>query len=161
MSKAPVGISEDKTWIAYTPAIGVGPITIAHNFDFAAAITFPLREDSDRGAGDAVFSPDNQYIAWREAGGSLSGLPAPLGETIRIGSVDGTVIAEYPDTSLITASGFSEVTWVLPLGWLDPQTLALEVRSGSTNTAAILAVKLDGTSITYLVPGTFIGFLYP
>jgi hypothetical protein len=160
-TKAPVGISTDQTWTAFTPASGIGPISVIHNFDAATIITFPLRADSDRGSGDAVFSPDNQYIAWREAGGSLSGEPAPLRETIRIGSVDGSIITEIPDTTLVAASGLPEVNWVIPVGWLDPQTLAVEVRAGSANNAALLTVKFDGSAINYLVPGSFIGFLYP
>jgi len=50
---------------------------------------------------------------------------------------------------------------VIPVGWLDPQTLVVEVRAGSANNAALLTVKFDGSAINYLVPGSFIGFLYP
>ena len=161
MTKAPAGISDDQTWLAYTSANGVGPMSIAHNFDFSTAVSFPLRPDSDRGSGVAVFSPDNQYIAWREASGSIADQPSTFRETIRIASVDGNILSEIPDTSLLPSSGFSEINWLIPVGWLDPQTLVLEVQGSSIENVAVLTVKFDGSGVTYLAPGSFIGFLYP
>ena len=96
MTKDPIGISDDQTWVAYTSAKGIGPVSIAHNFDFSTSVTFPLRPDSDRGAGEAVFSPDNQYVAWKEASGSIAAQPSTFHETVRIASVDG--ISYYRDT---------------------------------------------------------------
>lgn len=161
MTTGPAGISDDQTWIAYTSAGRQGPLSIVHNFDSSNAITFPLRADSDRGSGDAVFSPDNHYVAWREAGGSLMDQPATFHETIRVGSVDGQITAEIPDTNLLAASGLSQISWVVPIGWLDPQTLALQVRGSDWSTGSILSVKFDGSQPALLAPGLFIGFLYP
>ncbi len=161
MTKAPIGISDDQTWVAYTSAKGIGPVSIAHNFDFSTSVTFPLRPDSNRGAGEAVFSPDNQYVAWKEASGSIAAQPSTFHETVRIASVDGLVITDIPDISLLNISGFSEVSWLVPIGWLDPQTLALEVQGSSIENASILIVKFDGSDLAYLAPGSFIGFLYP
>ena len=58
-------------------------------------------------------------------------------------------------------SGFPEIGWVNPVGWLDPQTVALEVTEMNGNTASILSVKFDGSGLTYLAPGEFVGLLYP
>ncbi len=160
MTLAPAGISDDQTWVAYTPTAGNGPMSIMHNFDPSSAITFPLRQDSNRGAGDAVFSPDNQYLAWREAGGSLMDLPPTFHEMIRIASVSGNILTEIPDTLLLAATGFSQIGSAIPIGWLDTQTLALEVRDNSSS-SAILKVNLDGSGLTFLASGAFIGFLYP
>lgn len=161
MKKTPVGISDDQTWVAYTPSGGNGAMSILHNFDNSTLLTFPMREDTDRGSGDAVFSPDNHYLAWREAGGRLADQPSSFHETIRIGTLDGIVITDIPDSALISVSGFSEIGWVVPIGWLDPQTLALAVRSNSWESACLISVKFDGSGLTYLAPGAFIGFLYP
>jgi hypothetical protein len=132
-----------------------------HNFDFSTAITFPLRPDSDRGSGNAVFSPDNHYVAWKEASGSIAAQPSTFHETIRIATVDGNILTEIPDSSLINISGFQDIGWVVPLGWLDEQTLALEVRGFSSAGACILSVKFDGSGLTFIAPGSFVGFLYP
>ncbi len=86
-TKDPIGISDDQTWIAYTPANGIGPVSIVHNFDFSAVVTIPLRPDSDRGAGEAVFSPDDQFVAWKEASGSIADQPSTFRETVRVASV--------------------------------------------------------------------------
>ena len=161
MSNGPVGISDDQTWVAYTSTGGNGPMSIVHNFDFSTSITFPLRADSDRGSGDAVFSPDNQYLAWREAGGSIADQPPSFHEAIRIATLDGNILTEVPDTSLINISGFPEIGWVIPIGWLDPQTLVLEVRASNWDTACIMSIKFDGSNLTFIAPGSLVGFLYP
>ena len=161
MTKDPIGISDDQSWVAYTPANGIGPVSITQNFDFSTAVTIPLGPDSDRGAGEAVFSPDNQYLAWKEASGSIAAQPSTFHETVRIASVDGKVITEISDTSLLSASGYSEISWLVPIGWLDPQTLALEVQGSSVENVSILTVKFDGSGLAFLAPGSFIGFLYP
>jgi len=161
MSKGPAGISDDQTWVAYTPVDGNGPMSIVHNFDFSTSITYPLRDDSDRGSGEAVFSPDNQYVAWREAGGSIADQPSTFHETIRIATLDGNILTEVSDTSLINISGFPEIGWVVPVGWLDAQTLVLEVRASNWDTACIISVKFDGSGLAYIAPGSLVGFLYP
>jgi len=161
MSKGPAGISDDQTWVAYTPVDGNGPMSIVHNFDFSTSITFPLRDDSNRGSGEAVFSPDNQYVAWREAGGSIADQPSTFHETIRIATLDGNILTEVSDTSLINISGFPEIGWVVPVGWLDAQTLVLEVRASNWDTACIISVKFDGSGLAYIAPGSLVGFLYP
>ncbi len=160
-TKAPIGISDDQTWVAYTAAGGVAPVTILHNFDSATAVSINLDAASDRGAGDAVFSPDNHYIAWREAAGSLANQPSTFRETIRIAAVDGTVILNIPDTALLSASGFSQIDRVIPAGWLDPQTLVLDVRDSTTASACVLKLAVDTGTVSSLVPGSFIGLIYP
>jgi hypothetical protein len=160
-TKAPIAISDDQTWVAYTPARGVGPITIMHNYDPSTVVTFPLKTDSDRGAGDAVFSSNNQYIAWREASGSIADQPSTFRETVRIGTVDGNIVNEIPDSALLAATGFPDIGWVIPVGWLDTNTLAVEVRAFNVENICILRVNIDGTSISNLATGSFIGFLYP
>ena len=161
MTKGPAGISPDQTWVAYTPSGGNGPMSIVHNFDFSTAITLPLRPDSDRGSGEAVFSPDNNYIGWKEAGGTITVQPPTFHETIRIATVDGNILTEVSDPSLLNVSGFQEIGWVTPVGWLDSQTLALEIRGSDWNNACIVTVKFDGSDLTYIAPGSFVGFLYP
>jgi len=44
---------------------------------------------------------------------------------------------------------------------LDAQTLALEVRGSNWDTACIMSIKFDGSSLTYIAPGSLVGFLYP
>ncbi len=160
-TKAPSGISDDQTWVAYTSASSVGPLTLMHNFDNASAITIPLLPDSDRGSGDAVFSPDNQYVAWREASDVNMGANALVGQTIRIANTRGEILAEIPDPSLLSITNLEQIGWLVPVGWLDTQTLAFEVRSPTGDNAYLLSVKYDGSGLAMLATGTFVGLLYP
>jgi hypothetical protein len=161
LQNGPTGISDDQTWLAYDQSGEISPLTVVHDFDFSTQFTFPLLDDSDRGAGNAVFSPDNQYIAWKEAGGSLMDQPSSFHETIRIATLDGNVLAEIPDTALLSISGLAEIDWVVPLGWLDLQTLALEVRGINWDNATIVSIKYDGSDLNFIADGSFLGFLYP
>jgi hypothetical protein len=160
-TKAPVGISDDQAWFAYTPVGSVGPLSIIKNFDSSTLLSVPLKEESNRGAGNAVFSPDDHYIAWKEASDTGSSGTGLAQQTIRIASIDGTLISEIPDASLAEVSGIPEVGWVVPVGWLDTQTLALEVSDSTGDHASIVTVKFDGTGLALLTPGKFVGFLYP
>lgn len=155
------GLSDDQTWVAYNQSGQISPLTIMHNFDFSATITYPLLDGYDRGAGNAVFSPDNQYVAWKEAGGSLMDQPPSFREAIRVATLDGNVITDITDIALLPASGLTEIDWVVPLGWLDDQTLALEVRGSIWDNVSILSIKFDGSNPTFLASGAFVGFLYP
>jgi hypothetical protein len=161
LAKSPVGFSDDQAWVAYVANSGKGPVNVLHEFDSSTVKTFPLRDDSDRGAGDAVFSPDDRYVAWREAGGSYMDQPSTFHETIRIGTLDGNVVTEIPDTSLLAISGFTEIGSAVPVGWLDTQTLALEIKNLTGDNTAILKVGADGTGISVLATGSFISFIYP
>ncbi|NJD60002.1 MAG: hypothetical protein FIA98_11460 [Anaerolineae bacterium] len=158
-TKAPVGISIDQSWFAYTQAGGSGPLRIINNFDPSTIVSFSLKEGSNRGAGNAIFSPGNQYVAWKEASDADGN--GTLLQTIRIGSLDGTLVSEIQDTALLGASGLEEAGWVVPVAWLDAQTLALEVRNPTGENSSILSAKYDGTGVAYLAPGSFIGLLYP
>ncbi len=160
LTKSPAGISGDMSWVAFTSSPGPSPVTIMHDYDSATKISFPLQESSDRGAGDAAFSPDNQLVAWREAGGGLDD-PSTLHQAVRIASVDGTILTEIPDTSLAAVTGFSQVGAAIPIGWLDTQTLVVEAKDSNSNAVTILKVNADGTGLSVLVTGSFIGFLYP
>ncbi len=160
LTKSPSGISNDLSWVAFTSNTGASPVSIMHNYEPSTKISFPLQGDSDRGAGDAEFSPDNQLVAWREAGGGLDD-PSTLHETVRIASVDGTILTEITDTSLAAMSGFSQVGVAIPIGWLDTHTLVIEVKDSNSTAVTLLTVKSDGTGLSVFVTGSFVGFLYP
>ena len=161
LAKSPVGFSDDQAWVAYVANSGTRPMNIMHNFESSSNITFPLRVDSNRGSGDAVFSPNNQYVAWREAGGSYMDQPSTFHETIRIATLDGNILTEIPDTALVAVSGFSAIGSAVPAGWLDTQTLVLEVKDFNGDNTSVLKVGIDGAGLTVFAPGSFIGFLYP
>lgn len=156
----PIGFSPDLTWVAYTAGYAVGPVVIDNLYDAVSPVTIPLLVSSDRGAGDAYFSPDNQYLAWKEGSGWQMAEVPNFQATIRIANNLGAITAEISQDALATAAG-GTVEWVAPVGWLDNQTLILEIRTGNWDNASLLQVRYDGSGLAYLAPGAFIDFFYP
>ncbi len=122
---------------------------------------FPLRSDSDRGAGFAVFSPNNQFTAWLEASGSFMGVPASYQSVVRVGDLtSGNVVIEIQDSMLTQSLGWP-VSFIKPVGWLDNQSLLIEVRGIDWGDVSLVLLDLDGRTLTYFCDGNFAGFVYP
>lgn len=160
IGSSPSGFSPDLTWLAYTP-LHAGPLGFAPSSDLSSSITLPLLPDSDRGAGDAVFSPDNQNIAWKEGSGWLMAEVPDFHATIRIATITGAITAQIPDSAIAALLGNPSMVWVQPVGWLDAGTLLLEARGDDWENVYLLRVNPDGSGLALLVPGGFMGFVYP
>ena len=157
----PLSFSPDLTWLAYTEDQMEQPLTIMPDLDTERAITFPLAAKSDRGAGNAVFSPDNQYVAWIEGSGMRLASVPDFKILIRIASTKGEIITEFPDIAVADAVGSQDIQWVEPVGWLDEETLLLQVKFNTWDNVAIVRVKYDGSEMSTLAPGNFAAFVYP
>jgi hypothetical protein len=154
----PVGLSPDLTWLAYTP-VDIGPLSISPLASLGNQITVPLLVDSDRGAGAAYFSPDNHYLAWKEGSGWLMAETPNFHATIRIATTTGSITAEVPDSTISALLG-SNAAWVEPVGWLDAQTLLIEVRGDDWENVTLIRVNYDGSGLAVLIQGTFVDFIY-
>lgn len=157
----PISFSPDLTWLAYTEDQMEQPLTIMPDLDTERAISFPLAAESDRGAGNAVFSPDNQYVAWMEASGMRFASVPDFKILIRIASTNGEFISEFPDIAVAEAVGSQDIQWVEPVGWLDDETLLLQVEYNTWDNDAIVRVKFDGSEMSIIAPGNFASFIYP
>jgi len=121
---------------------------------------FQSLPDSDRGAGMVVISPDDTRLAWLEARGSLSS--DNFHATLRVASMDGRSIREYPQENFFKTAKLGEAIWVTPLGWLDDSSLLVGVRTmGKDSQAANIRLDVLTGETTFLAPGLFNGFLYP
>jgi hypothetical protein len=160
----PVGLSTDANLIAYTSLSQyTGPLNIV-NLSSGNTLSIQLLPSSDRGAGDAVFSPDNSLVAWKEGSGFQMAEVPNFHATIRVARVaDGGVIREITDDSFNAYVPFAPVGWVQPVAWLDDHTLLLEVRGidWGANSTAIVKVDVNTGEIANLAPGAFVGLLYP
>ena len=154
----PSNLSFDQSWVAYS-SLG-GPLMIG-NLQTFESLTIPLLPDSDRGAGNAAFSPDDLYVAWMEGSGWRMTDTPNYHATIRIAALDGTVVANIPQSAFEGVAGPEAILWLEPAGWLNEQTLIVQVRLGEWNHAALIRVTYDGSQIAFLAPGAFVGFLYP
>jgi hypothetical protein len=154
----PAAVSLDQAWLAFTTAV-VSPLSI-RNLTDGQEVTFPLLADSDRGAGNALFAPDSQHVAWLEASGKRAADPSTFHVTIRVATTTGQIVADVPGATVIDfVGGGGEVMNARPVGWLDGQTLILQVYSPDTSN--LLRINLDGSGLDYLALGSLVGLLYP
>lgn len=160
IGSSPSAFSPDLSWLAFTPT-QAGPLSIAPIANLSNPITLPLLPDSERGAGAAVFSPDNQYVAWKEGRGWMMSETPNFQATIRIATTSGAITAQIPDTAIAALVGNPSSIWVEPAGWLDAGTLLLEVRGDDWGNPSLLRVSPDGSGLAFLVAGGFMGFVYP
>lgn len=158
----PSCLSFDRTWVAYTPSgVTTAGLTL-YNIQNGANVSFPLLPAQDqRGAGDAVISPGNQYVAWMEGAGWIMAETPSFHATVRVGDFNGTVIADYVDTSLSGVSGLAEAQWAAPVAWLDDQTLIIQVRGLEWDQSALVKFDIVSRNLSYYGSGSYVGLLYP
>ncbi|HCM96866.1 MAG: hypothetical protein A2X25_05410 [Chloroflexi bacterium GWB2_49_20] len=158
-SSAFSSLSASQTLAAYSAmppqTAGIVVRTLASNEE----VVFQCLPDSDRGAGSAVISPDDIHLAWLEARGSL--VDDNFHATVRVASLDGQSIRDYPQEYFVKAAGLGEEIWVTPLGWLDNTSLLVGVRSMGKDSQSI-NLRLDTLTdeVSYLAAGVFAGFIY-
>ena len=159
----PCGLSPDQTWVAYmTGWDNAGAnLTLVHNMDASTAVTIPLLPASDRGAGEVFFSPDNQFVAWKEGSGWMMADVPNFYATIRIATLKGEPVAEITEAAIASVTGAQDVSGMRSVGWLDGQTLLLEVHLDEWDNVSLMRVNFDGSGLATLAPGSFAGFLYP
>ena len=125
-------------------------------------VNFPLNPSSDRGAGYAVFSIDGKYAAWLEASGSMIAEPPNFQMRVRVGDIaTGAITREIDSTMAAQALGWERAYFMKPVGWLDAQTIVIEVRGSDWNTASLLKYDITSGSLAVLCQGSFAGFAYP
>ncbi len=167
------GLSPDQTWVAYTVRKNAGSEFFIRNLAGGEPILIPTLPESDRGAGDGIFSPSNKYIVWREAQGSL--MDGTFHETIRVATLDGQTVNNFADTmfydvlqpqavqiSKIPLPQFGEGTQVSPAGWLDDETFLVQADSPEKpHDGALVKVNALTGEMTFFAYGDFAGWFYP
>ena len=161
----PSALSADRKWVAYTNdtsvGAGVGAMEI-RNFVSGENISYPLMPAVDqRGAGKASFSPNNQYLAWMEANGWQMAEVPNFHSVVRVGDLQGNIIAEFADTAFLSISGMSTVQRVESVGWFDDNTLVVMARGEYWSDAVMITIDIPSRSMRLLARGVFVGFTYP
>jgi hypothetical protein len=162
----PIGLSPDNTHVAYTQQNNVvndpsTQVTI-YNLQTTAGLYLDLAPGSDRGAGFAVFSPDNQFVAWMEGSGWLMAETPNFHSRVRIvNNTDGTITADIQDAAFAGVASDPTVDSVRPVGWLDGETLLVQASGEDYGNPRLVKVRYDGTDMAFLVSGKFLGFLFP
>jgi len=131
------------------------------NLTSSQKTSFALDSTSDRGAGFTVFSPNNQFAAWLEASGSLISEPSNFHTRVRIGDIkNGGVVRDLLDTSAAQAIHGDQVAFMRPAGWLNNETLLVEVRDQDWETVSLLRYNVLSGELSIFSSGSFAGFGY-
>ena len=161
----PSVLSADRKWVAYTNDASVeagGGAMAFRSFETGNNISFPLLEAIDqRGAGEASFSPSNQYLAWMEASGWQMSETPNFHSLVRVGNLNGNIVAQFADTAFLTVSGMSTIQRVEPVGWIDDNTLVVMVRGEYWDDAVLVMIDIDSQAMNLLARGIFVDFTYP
>ena len=159
---SPWAVSTDRNWVAYTSNLLPPNSMCVKNLDLEAEACFPaLPADEPRGAGDAVLSPDAQFVAWMEGDGWQMADVPNFTATVRVGQMDGTVIVDLPTNSFDSAAGIGPLSRAEPVAWLDNQTVVVQVRGQEWSQVALLRYDVLNQDIGSLASGEFVGSLYP
>lgn len=167
------GLSPDGTMAAYLAGAGGQSAGIATSLDVrdlttCQGTTIPLNPASNLGAGYVVFSPDNHYLAWLEAGG-----PSPMEAQmrLRVATTQGAMVIDAPISALSSLSGGAAATYISPLAWAANHLLLLEIGVEGQNAPLIvlwapdpsqpLNPALGANQSAPLTSGVFGGMLYP
>ncbi|MCS7010491.1 MAG: hypothetical protein N2049_05985 [Anaerolineales bacterium] len=155
----PSSISPDGVWLAYAANGGGQPLQI-RNLVTGAERTFTPWLYNERGSGEAVFSPDGRYVAWIEARGSTMDEPVTFQTNLRIAETEGSMDAQYLDDVFEPDVGF-QVLSAMPVGWLDNDTLLVQVSGFNQGESVILRLELAAEpQVAYLTPGYFLALTY-
>jgi len=123
--------------------------------------SFTLNSASDRGAGCVVFSPNNRFVAWLEASGSMISDPPDFLPRIRIGDLQNEWgVKDLMNAAAAQAINSSRITFMRPVGWLDNETLLIEVRGQDWNDVSLLRLDVMSAVSSVFSSGIFVGFGY-
>ena len=123
-------------------------------------ISFPKRPESELSVGYGMVSPSGGYVAWEEGINLIPGEEAPV-FTVRIGTMDGNILAEYPHIDFAKISELGMETSIKLLGWLSDETLLVSVSQlGKEGEQGVVAVNVNASEIALFARGEFTGFAY-
>jgi hypothetical protein len=172
-SNALGGMSPDQTMVAYgagqggTPGFIQGGVTL-RNLVSCQETYIPFNPASNLGGGWMVFSPDNQFIAWTEAGG-----PNNMAATfrLRVARTDGTSMVDSPIINMASLFGGEAPDNLRPVGWIADHILVLEsylhvveryvLAAWAPDPAQPIDPILGANQSFPIADGAFLGFIYP
>jgi hypothetical protein len=167
------GISPDQTMVAFGAGQGGAPGLIHGGFTVRDLVScqetyIPFNASSNLGGGWMVFSPDNQLVAWTEAGG-----PSNMEATyrIRVARTDGLSLFDAPIANMTSLLGGEAPDSLRPVGWAADHLLVLEAYLNGINRYVVIVWAPDpsrpldpvlgANQSIPIADGTFIGFVYP
>ena len=150
-------LSNAQNWAAW----GSDGVMYSADLHTGEIVSFPRLAGNDRGPVHAFIGPGDGYVAWLEGKGLE--WDGNLETTLRIGTLEGYIIGEYPLSAFVAPSGLGEDVALVPLGWMASENynIVLAVYSASEDRAVLLGLDANTGQISILSEGAFAGFAYP
>ena len=150
-------LSTGQNWAAW----GSDGVMYAADLHTGQTVSFPRLASNDRGPVHAFIGPGDGYVAWLEGKGLE--WDGNLETMLRIGTLEGTLIGEYPLFAFVGPAGLGEEIALVPLGWMASENynIVLAVYSASEDRAVLLGLDANTGQISMLSEGDFAGFAYP
>lgn len=154
------GISDDQGLVAYSRKDDLSQLFIL-DVKKNTQVSIPVFPGSDRGAGDAVFSPDNTQVAWLEGSGFMMSETPNFHAVVRIAptSADVQLVKQKTDTEFANAVGLANL-WIRPVAWLDNTNLLVEGRGNTWEDAFLLKLDTSSGTISLFGKGVYLGKYY-
>ncbi len=154
------GISDDQGLVAYSHRDDLSKLFIL-DVKMNSQVEIPMLPGSDRGAGDAVFSPDNSHLAWLEGSGFQMSETPNFHSVLRVApaSADVQLVKQKTDTEFANAVGLPNL-WIRPAAWLDNTNLLVEGRGNTWEEAYLLKLNTESGAITLFAKGVYLGKYY-
>jgi hypothetical protein len=151
------GLSPDHSKAAIMDESVAGkPVMKVMDLGTSEIISLDVDPGSDSGGGAVQFSPDNRYIAWMEAGGTTMSDTPDYHSRLRVARIDAApeMVLDLTDEAASKKLGLTEIYSPVPAGWLDGNSLLVNVQGG--------LMKLDAASGVFsaFCPGSFVAFAY-
>jgi hypothetical protein len=162
------GISPDQALIAYGSGPPIQNGVTVRNLITCQETYIPFNPASNLGGGWMVFSPDNQMLAWTEAGG-----PDNMNATyrMRVARTDGTSLFDAPVATMTSLLGGETPRWLQPVGWIANHLLVLETYVDAIQQHILIVWAPDpsqpldpvlgANQSAPIADGEFLGFVYP
>jgi hypothetical protein len=160
---APSSISPDGSIaaIVHRDASGIGGISIYDLGGPSEIVTYDLLMGQDRGAGYAVISPDNQKVAFMQAGGYMMAETPDFHSMLCYAHIGlGDVGTCLPANQLVVSTVAYPNYWAQPMGWLNNHELLYEAFTLQEPGHTLRVLDVDTGNVRDFAVGKFLGFIY-
>jgi hypothetical protein len=150
-----------------TPGVIRNGLTL-RNLSTCQETYIPFNAASNLGGGWVVFSPDNQFVAWSEAGG-----PSNMEATfrIRVARTSGESLLDAPIADMTGLLGGEAPDGLRPVGWIANHILVVEAYLQILHHDVVIVwAPVSGQPLNPalgahqsipVADGSFLGFVYP
>ena len=159
----PMAISRDGSIVAvsHVGVSNIGNMSIYEIRDPNLIVEYPLLMGEDLGAGYPVISPNNQKVAWMEAGGEIMAEQPTFHSVLCYANIAPDAVSNcLPATDLVISAVNYPNSMAKPLGWLNNHQLLFEATTLQEPTPSLRILNITNNQVNDFALGRFVGFIY-